>query len=376
MAISSESFDINKVIFCDPETDGYGNINVQAKYERNGKLGPITFNQPIVRTDSNGVTTQKSENGGGSHSIKVFFPRKKPIFIRDFDPETNEEIGGHYEEPDTIEVLSDPNDPNSEKIEVPNDYPEAQAYVDIYDKIYNKAVEHCFTNKMKLGFKDSKQRIMVEAQLKNPVYRRSISETDDTEDPNFPPSIYFKFIESGSKGNPPNTVYTTFTGVDQKPIHWTTLENTMMYLAPTTRVERIFLGAKKNIQCKVTKAIVLETKAREDMSNDTKQLQDLIDQNPGLLQAFIKNLGGLEKYREVKRESGFVRKTQKPPTEIKAQPLPNNPPNEDEDETAKEIPKSPPHKTDDTASPLENFMKQGTTPAKRVIPRRTAITKS
>ncbi len=392
MAISSADFNLDKVSFGDAETDNFGNMNVAIKYERNGKQGPVTFNLPIVRTDNNGVTTQKSENGGGSHSIKILFPRKKPIFVEDVDEEGNV-IGGHYEEPDTIKVLSNPEDPNSEKVDAPNDYEEAQAYADIMDQIYQKAVDHCFANKTKLGFGNAKQKIMVEAQLKNPVYRRQVSEEDDSEDMNYPPSVYFKFIESGPKGNPPNTVYTRFTGVDQKPINWRTLENTMMYCVPTVRIERIFLGAKKNIQCKVTSAIVLETKAREEMSTDMKTAQDLLAQNPALLQAFLKSLGGLEKYREVKREGDVIKKPKEATAEVKAQPvlegalkqlaITNGEKEEEgteEDDQNQPPPITTPRAkttTTETESPLENFMKQqtptATTPGKRVIPRRGVI---
>lgn len=395
MAISSADFNLDKVSFGDAETDNFGNMNVAIKYERNGKQGPVTFNLPIVRTDNNGVTTQKSENGGGSHSIKILFPRKKPVFVEDRDPETDEVIGGHYEEPDVIMVPSDPNNPESDKMEAPNDYEEAQTYADIMDQIYQKAVDHCFANKTKLGFGNAKQKIMVEAQLKNPVYRRQVSEEDDSEDMNYPPSVYFKFIESGPKGNPPNTVYTRFTGVDQKPINWRTLENTMMYLVPTVRIERIFLGAKKNIQCKVTSAIVLETKAREEMSTDMKTAQDLLAQNPALLQAFLKSLGGLEKYREVKREGDVIKKPKEAAADVKAQPMlegalkqlaiTNGEKEEEgteEDEQNQPPPTATPRgktNTTETESPLENFMKQqattptATTPVKRVIPRRGTV---
>lgn len=400
MAISFANFEINKVSFSDPETDSYGNIRVPVKYERNGKEGPVTFNLPIVRTDNNGVTTQANENGGGSHSIKILFPRLKPVFVEDHDPETDEVIGGHYEEPETVKGYNkkpkDSEDPDSELVDdvegglvdIANVYHEAQAYADIMDEIYSKAVDHCFANNKKLGFGPAKQRIMVEAQLKNPIYRRQISEEDESEDKSYPPSIYLKFIESGPKGTPANTVYTRFTGVDQKAIHWTTLVNTMMYLVPTMRIECIFLGAKKNIQCKVTSAIVLETKAREEMSNDLKTVQDLIAQNPALLQSFLKSLGGLEKYREVKREGDIVKKPK--PVDVKAQPILESALNkltitngneEDTEEDAEE--QAPPptttprvgKKTPPTSeSPLDNFMKQQTpvtTPSKRVIPRRT-----
>lgn len=377
MAIKHTEFDLSKVSFGDPEEDRMKNISVPIKYERNGKPGPITFNLPIVRTGDDGVTSMKNERTGDeSHSIKIFFPRKKPILVEDKDEEGNI-IGGHYEEPDTI-----PN-PEVEDEMMDNAYDEAQAYVDITDQIYQKAVDHCFANKAKLGFGNAKQRLMVEAQLKAPIYRRTVSEEDDSEDLNYPPSIYLKFIESGANAKQsPNTVYTTFTGVDQKPIHWKSLINTRMYLLPTMRIERIFLGAKKNIQCKVTRAIVLETRAREEMSQDTKIVQELLASNPSLLQAFLKSIGGLEKYREVKRESDFSTKNKEKEkfTEIKAQPMPGAPAvNEDpEEDDAREVQK--PASPIETESVLDNFMqKQGgaaTPTVKKVIARKPVTAKA
>ena len=378
MAISAAEFNIEEVIFCDPETDSFGNINVPIKYERNGKQGPVTFDLPIVRTDSYGVISQVQQGGSTTHSIKIIFPRKKPIFVEDRDKETGEVIGGHYEEPSTIMVPSNPDDPNSPKVEKSNDYEEAQQYLDIINLIYQKAVDHCFANKMKLGFgSNTRQKIMVEAQLKNPVYRRMLPDSEDIEDPNYPPSIYFRFIESGPKGNPPNTVYTRFTGVDQKPINWRALENTMMYLVPTVRIERIFLGAKKNIQCKITSAIVLQTKALEEISKDNMRLQELVNNNPTLLQAFLKSLGNLEKYRKVKREADFESPA-KEKLDIKAQQLPENIPRQtsgdEDDEIEQEVfttkessPSAHLNKVTEGESLLENFMKQQQTPsAKRI----------
>ena len=378
MSITREEFDINKVVFLDAKTDSYGNVNVDIKYERNGKQGPISFNWPLLRTDGNGVTGQAGTGGSVSHSVKVVFPRNKPVFVEDKDPETQEVIGGHYEEPDFVMVPSDPDDPESEQVEKSNAYEEAQAWVDIVDQIYQKAIDYCLANRQKLKIdlppkcKPENQRVMVESQVKSPIYRKFLENGE--EDPKYPPSIYLKFIESGVNGSPPNTVYTNFMGADQKPINWRTLENTLMYFLPTSRVERIFLGAKKNIQCKVTKAIVLETKPREELSEDNKVLQEILASNPGVAKAFLNSLGNLEKYREVKRESDIVKKPRSP--EIKAQPVDNLSidANEGEDSNGGDSPKN---KESNSGSLLEGFLqKQGSIPpAKRVIPKRPITNK-
>lgn len=395
MSLTPENYSRANLVFGDVETDGMNNLNVSIKYKRNGKEGPVNLNPPLLRTNNEGVITRVQESGGSSHSVKVLFPRKRPVFVEDKDEEGNV-IGGHYEEPDTVmeypKILSDPNDPNSElvpdesaeKVEVPNDYVEAQAYATIIDDIYEAAVDHCFANKNRLGFQGAKQRLMVEAQLKKPVYRRAISEDNEDEDMSVPPSIYLKFIESGPKAKQnPNTVYTKFTGVDQKPIHWTTLQNTMMYLLPQMRIERIFLGAKKNIQCKMPSAIVTETKAREEMSQDKKVIDRIIEENPAALQAFLKNLGLLEKYREVKRESDTSKKTIVKPAEIKAQPPPEANGKEDEEEEEEEETDPVPPSGNSTPSrkntalsgkddsPLSNYMAKSTS-IKKVITRNTS----
>lgn len=377
MAISYSDFNIDKVIFGDAETDPRGNINVSIKYERNGKTGPVTFNFPICRSDNNGVTSMSQDNGSVSHSVKILFPRKRPIFVEDYDEEGNED-GGHYEEPDTVKrynkVPEDPNNPDSELVddeegglvEFSNDYEEMNAYATIFDQIYRKGIDHCFANKARLKMADAKQRIMVEAQIKNPLYRRM--NEDETEDMSYPPSVYFKFIESGANNvKAPNTVYTKFIGVDQKPINWRTLENTMMYLLPTVRIERIFLGAKKNFQCKLVSAVVTWTKPREEMSNDIKLAQDMLAQNPSLLRAFTNSLTNIQKYREVKREGDVAPKKQdqemsekdKDPVEApNDQQVPSNPPS--------------PSKSEGNTSALDAFMGRQqpitpTTPVKKII---------
>jgi hypothetical protein len=346
MAITPENFDINKVTMGDPETDRLNNLRVPIRYERNGKPGYLTLDLPLVRTDGHGISEMQQQGGGVSRSVKLMFPRKKPIFI----PSEEHEGDGHYEEPDTITVTRE----DGTKEEVPNDYTEMQSYLDIFEQVYRKVIDHCFANKGKLRMADAKQKIMVEAQIKNPVYIRTITNEDgeEVDDPTCPPSTYFKLIESGINAKKsPNTIYTSFTGLDQKPIHWEGLKETMFYCFPKVRIESIFLGAKKNIQCKIASAVVLETKAMEDMNQDNEKIKDFLEKNPGAKEAFLRSISGLEKHRgEIKREKDSKPKDK--PVEIIAQKPPI--PEEDEEGTEAE-PEPTPAKS---GSPLENFMKQ------------------
>ena len=326
---------VAKIKFSDPKPDSLGNLNIQIQQERNGKPGPFSINMPLLRTSNEGViTTTNDSSGSDSHSVKLFFSRKTPIFVETIDSETGER-SGNYEEPETYKVYKDkvpldPEDPKSplvDDLESPFEEVKNTEYLAgwlvclIIEKIYNRVIDHCFENRLKIpSLSTQKNKAVYSALIKNPVYRRSVEGTDD-EDLSYPPSVYFKFIESGAKGKIPNTVYTKFTGVDQKPIHWKSLENTMIYCYSNVIIERIFLGNTKNIQCKLSKALVVETRAREEMSQDNEKVKEILERNPTLAKAFMKSLSGLEAHHgEVKRENAYVKpkKTDVPQVENKA----------------------------------------------------------
>lgn len=322
---------VAKIKFSDTKPDSLGNLNIQIQQERNGKPGPFSINMPLLRTSNEGVMTTTNESSGSdSHSVKLFFPRKIPIFVESIDPETMERSGS-YEEPETYKVyknkvLLDPEDPKSPLVddldgpfeEVTNDeYLASWLVCLIIEKIYNRVIDHCFENRTKIPTLSSqKNKAVYSALIKNPIYRRSIEGTDD-EDMSYAPSVYFKFIESGAKGKIPNTVYTKFTGVDQKPIHWKSLENTMMYCYSNVIIERIFLGSTKNIQCKLSKALVVQTLAREEMSQDNEKVKGILERNPTLAKAFMKSLTSLEAHHgEIKRENAYVKPKKTEPIQI------------------------------------------------------------
>ena len=364
---------IANVSIGEPDTDKYNNINLPIKYRRNGKEGPLTIKLPLVHTDSYGVMTYQNENGSGSHSIKIVFPRFRPIFVEEKDPETGEITGGHYQEPETVNVYKkvpkDPNDPKSPLVDdltsLPevrsNRYREAEICCKIFDRVYDKVIDYIIASpiKQKLGFGAIKKREIIEPQIKRPVYRKFLE--DETEDFKYPPSTFFKFIESGSKGKEPNKIFTTFTGIDEKSIHPMSLENTMIYGYPTVSIERVFLGSKKNFQCKVSRMTVVDTIAREETSEETKQIQDIIAQNPNMVKVFLNNLSNVEKFHgQIKRENDYIKKPKK------------------NDDSPSKSPRSEPESPSEPPSTLDKFMETQQEPAaapvKKIIPRRGTMT--
>lgn len=275
MAITPDSFDIDKVVFGEISIDGRGNYNIPLYYEKGGKQNNIYLDLPLGKTDSRGIWTQSNDGGGEGHSLRYFFPLQKPEFIKDYDEEGNE-TGGHYED-------------------IGEDYEEAQGYADIIEQIYEKTCTFLLKNRTKVGLNDyDSLELIKKLGLKNPIYRKPLEEDPAKKDPSIPPSIFLKFIESGPNAQKnPNHIYTKFFGRDRKEIDWTDLRDNMMYLMPTAKIERVYIAkgqGAKNIQCKVSNAIIFSVKPQDNMAAKLEKIKEHEAANPGSINGFLRDI--------------------------------------------------------------------------------------
>ena len=115
--------------------------------------------------------------------------------------------------------------------------------------------------------------------FKNPIYRPRDEITGDYI-PGRAPSIFFKLF---SRGKAPYAEQTLFTGLDEKPIPWTLLQNVEMKFIPLIHIKRVYVGGgKASLQMEVVSAIVTSIRARGTATRQSTTIQRLRTDRPEL----------------------------------------------------------------------------------------------
>lgn len=115
--------------------------------------------------------------------------------------------------------------------------------------------------------------------FKDPIYRQ-LDELTGKPIEGRAPSYFFKLF---SRGKPPFVEQTIFTGLDNKPIPWTVLQNVEMKFIPLLHFKRIYAAAgKASLQVEMISAVVTHIKGRGTASTQTATIARLQQARPEL----------------------------------------------------------------------------------------------
>src|SRR5436853_3691954 len=126
------------------------------------------------------------------------------------------------------------------------------------------------------------------------------------------PSMFFKLF---SRGKAPYVEQTVFTGLDNKPIPWTLLQNVEMKFIPLIHIKRIFIGSgKASVQMDMVSAIVTEIRARFSSGRQLHTLNNLNQARPELADIVSGQLAKITSDRQDQLIGSAVPPAQKSPT--------------------------------------------------------------
>jgi hypothetical protein len=154
--------------------------------------------------------------------------------------------------------------------------------------------------------------------LKNPIYRARDEVTGEVVQGRAP-SMFLKLF---SRGKPPMTEETLFTGLDGKPIPWALMRNVEMKFIPLIHIKRLYVGGgKASIQMEVVSAVVTSIRARNSTTRQLTTIHRLQQARPELPDMVAAQLAKLTIDRQDQMLGGAV-----PPPPPDQQGAPENQP--------------------------------------------------
>jgi len=160
-----------------------------------------------------------------------------------------------------------------------NNNPEHVQLINTMDNLYQGTAFILNTMKVQVGLRHFNMEAAEATGLKRPIYRPYDKVTGDPIQGRAP-SMFLKLFR---RGKAPFAEETLFTGLDEKPIPWTLLQNVEMRFIPLIHVKRIYVGGgKASIQMEVVSAVVTSIRARGSATRQTGTIQRLQTARPEL----------------------------------------------------------------------------------------------
>lgn len=160
-----------------------------------------------------------------------------------------------------------------------------QKCIEIIGQLHKKCAEFLYSIKGQIGFYDFNPKAPG-GMFKNPIYFPRNKTTGDVI-PGKDPSFWLKLITySGGK--------TLFTDLNQNPVSWNLLKNVNMKFIPLVKFEKIYIGTKASLQCKLQSAIILEVHQAGTQTRQIKTIEKILKNQPNLAKTVEKQLAELQ----------------------------------------------------------------------------------
>ena len=173
--------------------------------------------------------------------------------------------------------------------------PEQARFLEVIDEIHNGSAQIIQAYKMAVKMPHFNAQMAQATGFKHPVYR-PLDEVNGTPIDGRQPSMFLKLFQ---RGKAPFVEQTIFTGLDEKPIPWTLLQNVEMKFIPLLIFKRIYVGGGKvSIQIEMLSAVVTSIKSRGTSSSQQATISRLQQVRPDLADTVSAQLAKISSDRQ------------------------------------------------------------------------------